>query len=143
MAVFLDVSLNIAHVSEKTPLVCSITGESDPKTYLLRTSKIELERVGFKGHTTVQYCSSIRKIRAFRGSGRTSRVGSGRVGLPDPTQPAKKLRCLHLTRPDPRDFQNFLTRPVRLRTPLDPTRPAAFRLTRETRVSCRSRRLAP
>ena len=41
--------------------------------------------------------------------------GSGRVGSADPTRPAKKLRCVDLTRPDPRDFETLLTRP-------DPTR---------------------
>ena len=40
---------------------------------------------------------------AFHERGQTSRVGLGRVesGLGDSTQPAKKLRCRRLTRPDP------------------------------------------
>ena len=96
--------------------------------------------------------------RAFRGSGQTSRV---RVGSADPTRPAKILRCVDLTRPDPRDFESLLTqpdptRPVRFESlltrldptreiskPPDPTRPATFRLTRETRVSCGSGHLDP
>ena len=37
---------------------------------------------------------SMEIIRAFRGTGQTSRVGSGRGGSADPTRPAKNLKCV-------------------------------------------------
>ena len=63
-----------------------------------------------------------------RGSGR---VGSGQLTRPDPTRPARISRRLDPTPPDPRDFENLLTRPDPTRpdpTRPDPTRPARFEI---------------
>ena len=70
---------------------------------------------GSKSGTSVLFPEEVIIFRSFRGLGQTSRVGSGRVGSPEPARPAKILGCLDLTRPDPRDLENPLTRP-------DPTR---------------------
>ena len=53
-------------------------------------------------------------------AGQVKPHGSGRVGSLDPTRLAKNFTCLDPTRPDPRDFENFLTLPYPTRP--DPTR---------------------
>ena len=85
-------------------------------------------RAPFRGYVIVDYSSSSSQSfceyqykiprhvdsfnrRAFRGSGQTS--------------PAKKMRCVDLTRPDPRDFESLLAPPDptrEIKKTVDPTR---------------------
>ena len=56
---------------------------------------------------SVRQVLDINKIFA----GQVKPHGSSRVGSADPTRPAKILRCVDLTRLDPRDFESLSTRP--------------------------------